>query len=478
MTADSRLLPFAARAAPVNAPRQRRSDFFAWLAPDHPFQHSLRPLAEAIAQDAAAQALLSAGQQRADARLQIHAELQAGRLPDGLWMPTFCCWSVQVQDPSSRLGLRARTLSWLGTAAERTPQWHELPHDPRLHQARPWFERHATLGRTQVLRYVPQRRITFAWQDEAGTPLIGRFMRRSRHGAVQRLLNRVSTLVELGRPGFGVARPGVVEPDAGLYFQTRLSGLSLAGWLAPPAAAGQPALSRELAQCRSALAHVGRLHARLHGLPVHVPQLPVQTDLNERLTTARTQLAWIGLLQPGYSQTLGAIEARLQRLPAWHAAQARLCHGEPLCSHVLVDGLGPVTQNDPVSGPGAISRAIPTDPDCWAIADFDHCHLGDPCRDLAWLLASLAHDLPGLAELDRSQPERVDRWLAEVCPAYLQSYARESGVVLAQDRLIWHSLCAELHFLALMLRRDTFQPQAFERRLRHAQALCSARTWV
>ncbi|MEY4749912.1 MAG: Phosphotransferase enzyme family [Pseudomonadota bacterium] len=477
MTADPRHPPSVARFAGLSGHAGHRSDFFAWLAPDHPFQHSLRPLGEAIAQDSAAQALLHAGR-RSDTLLQIHVELQAGRLPNGLWMPAYCSWSAQLQDPSARLGLRTRTLSWHGTGAERTPQWHELPQDPRLSQAQTWFDRHATLGRTRVLRYVPQRRITFAWQDEQGQALIGRFMRRSRHGAVQRLLARISTLVELGRPGFAVAQPGPVEPDAGLYFQTQLNGIDLASWLAPSTSARGPALARELAQCRGAMAHVGRLHARLHALPVNLPQLPVATDLAERLAAARAHLAFIGVMQPGYSQTLGSIDARLQRLPAWHDSQARLCHGDLMCSQFLVDGLGPLNLQDAVSGPGALSRAIPTDPDCWSVTDFDHCHLGDPCRDLALLLASLAHDLPGLAELDRSQPERVDRWLAEVCPAYLQAYVAETGAALAQDRLIWHSLCAELHFLALMLRRDTFHPAAFERRLRHAQALCSARSWV
>lgn len=437
---------------------------FAWVATDHPFHASLQMLARAVAQDEAAQALVRAAR-RPGASVQVHAEIKAGRLPSGLWMPARCYWSVQLRDDTTRLGLRARTMNWDGTSAERLPQWTDLPADPRLPHAQAWFDQHATLGSTRVLRYVPLRRLTFAWQDNAGERLIGKFKRRSRHAQAHRLIAHVSTLVDLARPGFAVARARQGEAQAGLYFQTALPGGDLADWLAPAAVAGRAAPMRDLAPCRAALAQVGRLHARLHSLPLAGDLLPVQTDLNDQLDTARTQLEWIALMQPRCKEALRAISARLHRLPPWHERESCVCHGDLVCSQFLVRH-------------NAAATSLPTDPDSWAITDFDLCHVGDPCRDMAILLASLAYDLPGLAELERSRPDLADHWLSEVSQAYLQGYADTAGVAVNMERLVWQGLCAEVHYLALMLKKDRYDEAAFNRRLRHALALCSTRSWT
>jgi hypothetical protein len=437
---------------------------FAWVPADHPFHATLHTLATAVASDDAAQALVRAGRQ-ADARVQVHAEIKAGRLSSGQWIPARCYWSVQLRDDSARLGMRARTMTWDGTGAERLPRWTDLPADPRLPHAQAWFERHAKPGRTRVLRYVPLRRLTFAWQGDGGDPLIGKFKRRSRHAQAHRLIDHVATLVALGRPDFAVAQARQGEPLAGLYFQSALPGLDLADWLAPAAVTGHATSLRDPVPSRAALAHVGHLHAQLHALPKAGKLLPVQTDLSVMLDTACTQLAWIALMQPRCTEALRAVSARLHRTPGWQADEARVCHGDLVCSQFLVS-------------PAAGATTLPTEPQSWAITDFDLCHVGDPCRDMAILLASLAYDLPGLAALERRRPDQVDRWVSEVGQAYLQGYADTTGVAVNMEGLVWHGLCAEVHYLALMLKKDRYDAVAFDRRLRHALALCTARNWT
>lgn len=437
---------------------------FGWVAPDHPLHAGLRELARAVAHDAPAQSLVRAADEPG-ACAQIHAEIKAEPQAHGGWSLARCYWSIQLRDDNSPLGLRARTVTWDRAGANPKPEWTDLPADPRLPYAQRWFGGHAAPGRTRVLRYVPLRRLTFSWQDDTGERLIGKFKRRSRHAQAHRLIEHVAHLVERARPGFAVAQARHADPDHGLYFQSALPGADLAQWLAPAAAPGQPAMLRALAPSRAALAQVGRLHARLHQLPVDGEAVAVQAELGPQLATACAQLAWIALMQPHCSGVLRGIRGRLERLPSWDVGNARFCHGDLVCSQFLVRY---------ASG----ARDLPADPACWAITDFDLCHLGDPCRDAATLLASLAYDLPGLAALDRSEPVRVDAWLADVGRAYLQAYAGAAGTPLDPERLVWQCLCAEVHYLALMLKKDRYDGVAFERRLRRAQTLCDAKDWL
>jgi aminoglycoside phosphotransferase (APT) family kinase protein len=235
---------------------------------------------------------------------------------------------------------------------------------------------------------------------------------------------------------------------------------------------------RDLPVSRAVLAQVGRMHARLHALPVGNATGWARNDPSQQFETARTQLDWIGLMQPQHRDAVRTLSTRLHRLPTWQEDAARFCHGDLVCSQFLVQGLTGRGHQGGQAGAPASAGPVSTDPADWAITDFDLCHVGDPCRDLAILLASLAYDLPGMAELDRREPARVAHWVAEVSQAYLQAYAEESGAALPADRLVWQGLCAEIHYLALMLKKDRFQPLAFERRLQHALALCGARNWA
>ena len=142
-------------------------------------------------------------------------------------------------------------------------------------------------------------------------------------------------------------------------------------------------------------------------------------------------------------------------VPAWSDSELAFCHGDLVCSQFLVHG------------------------DDWSITDFDLCHRGDPCRDVAILLASLTYDVPALEAAEGHEGRGADADL--LSEAYLASYAAQAsqlGRRLPAERLTWQRLCAEIHYLGLMLKKDRHHPLAFARRLRRAQALAGLKAWT
>jgi hypothetical protein len=424
--------PGAAAREPASAPTP-----FAWVAPDHPWHAAVQSLREAIGTAAAT----AAGR-------RVQAELKGVCAADGTWRLERAYWSVQRRDARLPHGLHADTLAadWREARAPSL-EWLRLPYDPYL----PGMQ--DPLGAMpgvsiEILRYVPLRRITFRRQDAAGRRSIGKFKRRSRYGQAWTLLGTVSAALERrvherGSPGFVVAAPLGVHPARALYFQTDLAGDDLAERLAPRNAAAW-------------LQALGRRQQRLQGLDTR--GLPAGSPL-EQLKHARSDLAWIAWFRPELADVLRPLADAVEAMPPWRQEDGAFCHGDLVCSQCLVPG------DDPL------------DPEPWAITDFDLCHRGDPCRDLAILVASLDEDVPLLAD-DRA-PACVDvEALGEaILDGARAEAAREGRAAPDALRLRWQRLCAELYYLGLMLKKDRYRPALFERRLARAQRLAGARAW-
>lgn len=432
---DRSCLADSVTAHPCHSPGETAP--FAWLSPDHPWQAAVEAIRRAVA-DRERSLEWMTGDDGID-RHQVHAELKGVRLPDGRWRLDRSYWSEQFRSPQLPYGLRARTLS---VDAQGDQCWLTWPDDQYLNDVSNWL-RQEDPQRVEVLRYVPLRRLTFRWSARDGQSSIGKSKRRSRFRDAYRLLGATSEAVSASvRAGprllFRVADPLHLVPESSLYFQETLPGEDLADRLVTPQA--------------DLLSHVGLLHAQLHALPhdglgSHAP--------GDARAQALQDIDWIGWLMPQWVDALKPLAQAITQRPACADHEARFCHGDLVCSQFLA---GPQLDEP------------------WGITDFDLAHRGDPCRDMAILIASLPYDVPVLRRAEESPTATTD--LEFLTEAYLAGYARAAGgLAHSEVRLCWHRICAEVYYLGLMLKKDRYHPLVFERRLQRAARLAGVREW-
>ena len=344
----------------------------------------------------------------------VHAEIKAVPGPDGGWALDRFYWSLQGRDPAARFGFAALTL--LYSASTGQLEWHAFPEDPYL----PTLA--AALGEgDSVLRYVPLRRVTLRTADA-----IGKVKRRSKLLEGYQRLTSVWRGVASSSVSFDVAAPLGLDEARSVFFQTAQPGQNLAHLLNETNAA-------------ALLQRVGAMHRELHEL--HIRDLPTQ-DTTGLLDEVQRDVRWIAFCQPDCAALVEATWDLLRRhAPRVDPDAYTVCHGDFVCSQVLV----------------AAER--------WSVTDFDLAHQGDPYRDIAILLTSLTYDVP-VFETGQAPIEAADE-------AYLAGYEARAGQPLDRARLAWHRLAAEIYYLALMLKKDWYQPTAFSRALERFGALGS-----
>lgn len=418
---------------PEGNPVSAELPFFAFL----PAGHAFRPQVEAFAAELAARPdclALARGEGLDPAcgesagRTAIHAEIKAVPVAGGGFALDRFYWSGQRWSAG---GFAASTLTY--AARDGRAAWQEFPHDPYLDPLAGHFGP-AAQG-CEVLRYVPLRRFTFRTPHPTAGVAIGKFKRRSRFRQAYALLEQVSAAVARRDPGFAVAAPLGIDALRGLYFQQALPGEDLAQRL-------------DATNAEALLERVGELHARLHRLVV--PGLEAWRPDALRAAVAQ-DLAWIAFVRPELGAEMRRAATLLAaRTPALTTEAS--CHGDFVCSQVLVDG------------------------DRWAITDFDLACLGDPCRDAAMFVAGLGYDLPWLARALAAGRPGAAQDVARCAGAYLGAYAatRPAARRFTPDRLAWHLASAEVYYLALMLKKDRYAAPAFAaglERLRDALAV-------
>ena len=106
------------------------------------------------------------------------------------------------------------------------------------------------------------------------------------------------------------------------------------------------------------------------------------------------------------------------------------------------------------------------DGDRFAITDFDGARTGDPHRDLAIWLAALTFDVPAL---DGAVTAGDDAAIERAEAAYLDGYGPHD-----ERRLLWHRAAAEVHYVAVALKKDRHEPSRAQRGLRIAQHCAEA----
>lgn len=393
-------------------------ELFPFVGPGHPFFDRVERFRDTIAAEPRVAAL-------AGGATTIHAEIKAVPGPEGWCFDRFY-WSLQGRGDDG--AFQALTLSWAAKSGETS--WYEFPEDSYLGTMTAYFARHP--AGLRVLRYVPLRRLTFFALDAEGRPAIGKFKRASRFRQAWQLLGTVAQAADAAAPGFRVSRPLALDEARCLYFQSLLPGGDLADTLAP-------------ANCRPLLEKVGALLAELHRMPV--PAAPA-ADPQAPLETLRRDVAWIGFMQPGLAPWLGATLAAMERVaPRVLGREPAFCHGDFVCSQILAAEEG------------------------WSVTDFDLCHRGDPCRDLAILLASLPYDVPMLRQAARRGGEGDAALLGAAADACIAGYAARAGHEFDAQRLAWSRIAAEIYYLGLMLKKDQFSQSVAEHRLRTIRSL-------
>lgn len=373
---------------------------FDLVEPTHPF----RPALERFWREASSCAELARLLERPGRPPAVRCVLRLEPTSSGLrWLEA----SVQRVVGGA---LRAVTLSY--RPARDRLDVHELPDDPRLCLDGVGDEvRH-------VLQYVPRHRFTY----RVGPGTIGKLARPEDVHASWRRLVGVHHAVEQARPGFHVAAPLALDRERGVFYQSALPGRSLAE-------------ACDAETFVDVLVGAGRVHGALHGL--RVGGLPTWRP-DALLPALREHARLVAAFRPGAARLVdGTRELLVATMPG--PAPTRFCHGDLTLGHVL-------------EHEGRVG-----------VLDFDGCRYGDPCQDVARLLAFLRLDVPWL----RSRYEHAETGDVELdaaVGAFLAGHA-ETGPPLDPARLTWYLLAHELHYLARQFKRDLHAPLAFARGL-------------
>lgn len=395
---------------------------FSFLAASHPF----RPLLDRFQQSLSANPRVASDE--SGATRTVHADLKAQPEGENGFRIEAFYWSLQTRDER---GFRAATLSF--SAKKGEAEWLEFPADPYLSALAQYLAAKDAEGGppVDILRYVPLRRVTFRAGEVCGTPAVGKFKRRSRFRQAYELLQTVHRTLARASPGFRVSAPIAMEEERSLYFQEALPGRTLADMIAA-------------SQSARFLVRLGSLHAALHRASINGLSC---WDRHAFLESLRRDGRWIAFLLPERAAGVGRALERIEAAAAAGLKDASaFCHGDPDCTQVLVDG------------------------EDWSLLDFDGCQAGDPYRDIAMFLASLDYHVPYYSALAREGSEQAISALDAATAAYLDGYREASGRPVEPARLAWHRACAEVYYLALMLKKNRCHPRAFEGRWQRLQA--------
>jgi thiamine kinase-like enzyme len=324
-------------------------------------------------------------------------------------------WSLQA---AAADGFRATTLSYHATRDRAT--WLAFPEDPELPDL-------ARLGPIEVLRYMPLRRCAFrSWGEEDGAAAIGKVKRPHRTAAAWRLLLAVHAALGDGAAGFDVAEPrGIGTPHA-MFLQSALRGDDLSDLI-------------DLDRGAELLRRAGALHRAMHA--AEVSGIPAE-DPAQMLRELRADARWVAFALPESEDTVRATVDALARHALGTPPAAAFCHGDLVPSQLLLDG------------------------DRFAITDFDGARIGDPHRDLAIWLAALTFDVPAL---DRAVAAGDEAAVERAEAAYLDGYGPHD-----ERRLLWHRAAAEIHYVAVALKKDRHEPARARRGLRIARQCAEA----
>lgn len=348
--------------------------------------------------------------------IDIHTEAKVrGTSSDNASLDRFY-WSIQYNEGAD---FKARTL--VVPKAGSVPTWRQFPDDERLRSLEALWGENALPHRyplLEVLRYVPLRRFTFRSVFD-GQDIIGKIKRPSRFREAWQLIDEVHKISARSNARFLCSRPLHLDEQHCLYLQTTLPGHTIETLME-----GQSALGLA--------GRIGELCADLNAMHGEA-SLPSVSNL-EWATKALEHLKELRLLMPDASEEVARLEEVVQT-SARPGDAHQFCHGDFVISQLLMAG------------------------DQWAVTDFDLAHWGDPYRDVAVFVASLPYELPAAS----------GEHCMSIGQQFIEQYFKRRCEVPDRRRLNWHALLAEIHYLALSVRKSRYLEARFANGLDRAR---------
>ena len=399
---------------------------FSTIGPEHPSSPHVSRFRSLLASDRT----LGEMQENIGDSLQghVYASLAARFSRDRGWELKRICWSRQTHDESSASRFRALTVIY--STQSGGIESFTFPEDPRF-KGIPCYFREKSVDAsgqeagttTEVLRYVPGRRLTFRTGGPESRPVTGKFARRSEITRAYERLVQVSAASRRSQSYFSAPSPLTIEENNGLFFQEAKPGTDLTVQLAAD-------------NFVDLLHSASQIHQHLHRLPIELPEWNIQCFL-ENLSAA---MEWIKLFEPKQKGFLDHLRDFLvSNCPLAEPMRFAFCHGDFSCRQLL-------------NYAGA-----------WSVVDFDRCTRADPCWEIARFLAFLKYDVPLFRDWFLDEHNRNRSQLEEAHAAYLNGYEQAAGQTLSRKRLLWYRVGAEIQYLARLLTRDLSSSVALER---------------
>src|SRR6266581_4014853 len=235
---------------------------FSAIGPRHPFFPHIYRFRSLLADDRFRSEMQENTSDKHDG--QVYASLNARFAPDQRWELKRICWSRQIHEEFSASCFRALTLIY--STQSGGIECFVFPEDPRLKAISCFFQRKSLLvsgrepgSKTDILRYVPGRRLTFRTLGPAGQPVIGKFARRSEIRKAYERLARVSAASTRSQSCFSVPSPLEIEENEGLLIQEAKPGKDLTVQIVED-------------NFVDLLHSAGQIHQHLHRLPVEAAE--------------------------------------------------------------------------------------------------------------------------------------------------------------------------------------------------------------
>ena len=413
-------------------------DHFSFIDTGHPFHPHVQNFRERLIGHPLFQTLGKLGYGGRGSA--IRGTIKAIPLSYEEWKLKRLTLSFQFVDRTTPYRFYAVTFSY--SAAKQLLTAYPFPYDPCLAKISQVFpaipkgiQSRAHNHHLHILRYVPRRRLTFrARSDEfQGQPVIGKFLRASALQQAYERLAKVSRAVSQSRVNFSLSVPLSMEAQHGLFYQKNMPGCSLVALLDDVTA---PSL----------LSTLGRLHHTIHQL--EVSDLP-EWSMDSLVDQLREHACFSAFFQPQHASLLmEVLHLLLSSPPTIPSSDLRFCHGDFLCPQILVEDY------------------------CrWSVLDWDSCHYGDPYFEIAMLMASLKYHVSRFRQRFIDDGSAGIDAFEKAVSCYRRGYEEQAGECFDQRRLLWYRLCAEVFFLARLIRRDLYTSRSFSQSIRLLQRL-------
>ena len=322
-------------------------------------------------------------------------------------------WSLQRIARPGNTDFNARTLV---LEPDSGPQWLSFPDDPQLPAARD------LLGNgmhTQVLHYVPLRRLTVSKQCANNRFTVIKLKREGRALDASRRLRQINVSDTTSARSFSLPVDLGKSLHQRAYRQTFCPGRSLGTLL-------------HRFPSKKCIKQLGTSLAAFHTLSVNTLPAIHHHELSVFTDRVRQVIA----LWPAEAK-------RIQECHDWVLCQRSpeteltLCHGDLSLENILVNG------------------------DRWSLIDLELAHRGDPVRDIAQLLVQLEANTPG------SSNE-----LLAIQAALLSGYQCIRPNSVSSKALHWHGCRAELEYLNVAFRKDIGDARSRAASLMRAERHC------